>query len=178
MTSNQPKILAANGKRQFACSPAAVLVFIVNEKEEILLLAHPKRAGGWEVINGALEAGETILEGALREMREEVGPGIHARPLGTVHASSFHYDTAVEYMLSLGFLMAYEGGAIEPGDDMAGSAYRWWSVEALEAENVQLIVPPGEKWLFRRAVELYRLWKDDEVELQPRLFHPLKTKPK
>ena len=47
----------------------SVLAFVVNEKEEILLLAHPKREGGWEVVNGALEAGETVLEGALRETK-------------------------------------------------------------------------------------------------------------
>jgi 8-oxo-dGTP pyrophosphatase MutT (NUDIX family) len=169
MTANQPHILTADEKRRFACSPVAVVVFIVNEREEILLLAHPKRDGGWEVINGGLEAGETILEGALRETREEAGAGIQVRPLGTVHAWTFHYDKEVEHMISLGFLMAYEGGAVEPGDDMAGSAYRWWRVEELEDPDVRLIVPPGQKWLVRRAVELYRLWKAQDVELQPEL---------
>lgn len=178
MSGNQPYVLAANGKRRFACSPAAILVFIVNEREEILLLAHPKRGGRWEVVNGALEAGETVLEGALRETREEAGAGVRVRPLGTVHVSSFHYDEDVEYVLSLGYLMAYEGGAVEPGDDMAGSAYRWWSVEELENPDVHLVVPAGQKWLLGRAVELYRLWKEQEVELQPALFHPREVKPK
>jgi 8-oxo-dGTP diphosphatase len=178
MTSNQPYILAADGKRRFACSPVGILVFVVNEREEILLLAHPKRAGGWEVINGALEAGETILEGALRETREEAGKEIRVRPLGTVHASSFHYDKNVRYMLSLGYLMAYEGGAVEPGDDMVGSVYRWWSIEELENEDMHLIVPEGQKWLMERAVELYRLWQERDVELQPEPLHPRKITPK
>jgi 8-oxo-dGTP pyrophosphatase MutT (NUDIX family) len=178
MTTNQPYILAADGRRRFACSPVGILVFVVNEREEILLLAHPKRGGGWEVINGAMEAGETILEGALREMREEAGEGIQVRPLGTVHASSFHYDENVKYMLSLGYLMAYEGGAVEPGNDMAGSTYRWWSIEELENEDVHLIVPAEQEWLMKRAVELYRLWKEQDVELQPEPLHPRELKPK
>ena len=178
MTSNQPHILAADGKRRFACSPVGILVFVVNEREEILLLAHPKRKGGWEVINGALEAGETILEGALRETREEAGERLRVRPLGTVHASSFHYDENVKYMLSLGYLMAYEGGPVEPGDDMAGSAYRWWSIDELESKDVHLIVPEGQEWLMARAVELYRLWQERDVELQPEPLLPRKLKPK
>jgi 8-oxo-dGTP diphosphatase len=174
----QPHIMTADGRRQFACSPVAILVFIVNEREEVLLLSHPKRRDGWEVVNGALEAGETLLEGALRETREEAGEGVRVRPLGTVHVSSFHYDEKVAYMLSLGYLMAYEGGAVEPGSDMAGSLYRWWSVGELEEKGVRLIVPPGQMWLIKRAVELYRLWREREVELQPELSHPREAKPK
>jgi 8-oxo-dGTP diphosphatase len=151
---------------------------MVNDREEVLLHSHPKRQGGWEMVNGALEAGETLLEGALRETREEVGAGVRVRPLGTVHVSSFHYDESVEYMLSVSYLMAYEGGEIEPGSDMAGSAYRWWSLAELEEGAVRLIVPPGQKWLLERAVELYRLWRERDVELQPELPHPREAKPK
>jgi ADP-ribose pyrophosphatase YjhB (NUDIX family) len=166
MPSQQPYVTTVDGKRRFACSPVAVVVFIVNEREEVLLLAHPKREGGWEVVNGALEAGETVLEAALRETREEAGADIWIRPLGTVHVSTFHYDEKVQYMLSVGYLMAYEGGEVQPGDDMEGSEYRWWSLEELADEEVRIIIPPGGKWLIRRAVDLYRLWKE-EVVYQP-----------
>jgi 8-oxo-dGTP diphosphatase len=163
MPSQQPYVTTVDGKRRFACSPVAVLVFIVNEREEVLLLAHPKREGGWEVVNGALEAGETVLEAALRETREEVGTDIWIHPLGTVHVSTFHYDEEVQYMLSVGYLMGYEGGEVEPGDDMEGSEYRWWSLEELADEAVRIIIPPGGKWLIRRAVDLYRLWRGEVV---------------
>lgn len=163
MPSQQPYVTTVDGKRRFACSPVAVLVFIVNEREEVLLLAHPKRKGGWEVVNGALEAGETVLEAALRETREEVGPDIQIHPLGTVHVSTFHYDQKVQYMLSVGYLMAYESGEVQPGDDMEGSEYRWWSLEELTGEELRLIIPPGGKWLIGRAVDLYRLWREEVV---------------
>ena len=42
--------------------------------------------GRSKLSGGALEAQETILEGTLRETREEVGQGVKIRPLGTVHA--------------------------------------------------------------------------------------------
>jgi 8-oxo-dGTP pyrophosphatase MutT (NUDIX family) len=169
MPNPQPYVTTVDEKRSFACFPAAVLVLIVNEKEEILLLSHPERKGRWEVVNGAMEAGETVLEGALREAREEIGENARIRPLGVVHASTFHYDEAVQYMLSLCYLMAYEGGAIRPGDDMRGSEHRWWSLGELAEKSVRLIVPPGQKWLVGRAVELYRLWKEQDVALYPGL---------
>jgi ADP-ribose pyrophosphatase YjhB (NUDIX family) len=169
MSSQQPYLTTVDGKRSFACFPAAVLVFVVNEKEEILLLSHPQRKGRWEVVNGALEAGETVLEGALREAREEIGENARVRPLGVVHASTFHYDEAVQFVISVCYLMAYEGGEVRPGDDMLGSEHRWWSLGELAEKSVRLIVPPGQKWLVGRAVELYRLWKDQDVVLDPGL---------
>ena len=177
MPGQQPYITTASGKRQFACSPVAVMVFLVNKQEQVLLLAHPDREGGWEPVSGGLEAGETVLDGALREMREEVGEEVRAQPLGIVHVWNFHYDENVRYMISVGYLMAYEGGEIHPGDDMAGSRYRWWGLDEMKAEKVKVLVPPEGRW-FDRAVELYRLWRGREMELQPDLSGSAAKKPK
>jgi 8-oxo-dGTP pyrophosphatase MutT (NUDIX family) len=167
--SQQPTITDVSGIRQFACSAVAVVIFIVNEEEKFLMLSSPPKRNeedGWETISGALEAGETILEGALREVREEIGPHVRVRPLGIVHAYSFHYDENVKFMISICCLMAYEGGKVQPGDDMEGSRYRWWSLEELEDENVPIVVPTNRKWLLRRTIELYRLWGDSPTDLQ------------
>lgn len=174
----QPYITTADEKRRFACSPAAILVFIVNEQEEILLLAHPKRGGSWEVVNGALEAQETIVEGALRETREEIGEEVQVRPLGTVHIWTFHYDERVRYMISVGYLMAYDGGSVKPGDDMAGSRYRWWSIDELAEKNVKILIPPEGEWIIERAIECYRMWKGKKVVLQSELVVPREIKAK
>jgi ADP-ribose pyrophosphatase YjhB (NUDIX family) len=121
-------------------------------------------------VNGGLAAGETLLEGALREVREEAGPRVRVRPLGVVHAFTFRYDANLPFMLAIDFLFAYEGGAVEPGDDMAGGAYRWWGLEELRAERPRLAVPAAEQlWLLERAVELYRLWRDRPL---PAIPHP------
>jgi ADP-ribose pyrophosphatase YjhB (NUDIX family) len=176
MPNQQPLVTAANGRRTFSCSAAAVLGFIVDPEERILLLAHPLRKGEWEVVNGALDANETVLEGVLREVHEEAGPAVQVRPLGIVHAYTFRYDDNVQYMLTLCYLLAYQGGQVEPGDDMLGSRYRWWSLDEIAAPQVRLIVPRDQKWLLARAVECYRLWKDQVVDLQPALDPAARTK--
>ena len=156
MPGQQPAVTDSEGRR-FACFPVAVLVFIVDEAERILFLSHPEQRDAWQIVKGALEAGETILEGALRETREEVGPDVQVRPLGTVHASTAQDSDA--RAIGLFYLMAYEGGQIQPGDDMRGSQFRWWNLKELETESVEIVVP-SEKWIVERAVELYRLWKE------------------
>ena len=171
MLEKKITIETANGKGRFTCSPAALLVFIVNENNEILLLSHPKRKNTWEVVNGVYEGGETLLDGALRETYEEVGSEIRVRPLGTIHAYSFHYDPNIQHMISVCFLFSYEGGDIVPGDDMDGSEYRWWKWDDIVEEDVVISVPPGRKWIIKRAIDLYAHWKDmDDIELQPELL--------
>jgi ADP-ribose pyrophosphatase YjhB (NUDIX family) len=168
MANQQPTITTSNGKRHFACSAVALQALVVSPEERILLLSSPTRnqGGSWQVVSGALEAGETILEGTLRETREEVGSDVRIRPLGTVHVQTFKYDDVVQYMIAIYYLLAYESGEVRPGDDMRGSQFRWWSLAELADESVKIDVPPDQKWIFRRAVELYRLWQDQTVELQ------------
>ena len=165
MPPQQPIITDASGNRLFSCSMVGVLAIIVNESEQILLLSPPNKAGVWKVVSGALEAKETILEGTLRETREEAGQGVTVSPLGTVHVETFHYDQSVQYGVGVYYLLAYEGGEIQPGDDMRGSQFRWWHMEALMGEGVKISLPP-QKWILRRAIELYRLWKWQDVNLQ------------
>lgn len=167
MPNQQPIILDSTGKSQFACSAVAVSSIIVNQKGEVLLLSSPikNKDGGWQVISGALEAQETVLEGTLREIAEEVGEEVRVRPLGAVHVHSFDYDEKVKYMVGIYYLHAYEGGPIQPGDDMRASQFRWWSIEDLAANNVELDIPPKRTWILQRAVELYHFWKDREDHL-------------
>src|SRR5438309_457569 len=73
MEPDRPHAIAASSGRWFATFPAAVVVPIVNPQEELLLLESQRRAGLWEPVNGAVEEGETLLEAALREVREEAG---------------------------------------------------------------------------------------------------------
>jgi len=177
MPNQQPIISDASGRRSFACSAAGLLAFIVNDREEILLLSNPKRNGKWEVVIGALDGSETILEGVLREIREEAGPAIRVRPLGTLHAYTFRYDDDVQYMISIAYLLAYEGGEVLAGDDMADSEIQWMSLAELESGEVDIIVPQAQSWLFRRALDLYRLWKDAaDVMLQPHLDETTRNK--
>ncbi|HET9907111.1 MAG TPA: NUDIX hydrolase [Anaerolineales bacterium] len=107
----------------------AIQAIIINQDQQVLLLSSPTRKQGWQVVSGALKAGETLLAGTLREVYEELGKNIQVRPLGTVHIETFHYDEQVRFMVSSYYLFAYQGGRIIPGDDMKGSKHRWWSMK-------------------------------------------------
>ncbi|MEM7125332.1 MAG: NUDIX hydrolase [Chloroflexota bacterium] len=170
MSNQQPIVTTAGSSpRQFVASAVAVQAIIINQAEEILLLSSPSRKQGWQLVSGALEAGETLLSGTLREVYEELGMNIKVRPLGNVHAETFHYDERVQYMLGTYYLFAYQGGEIIPGDDMIGSEFRWWPLTDLE-EDTQEFHVTAKPWMLKRAVELYRLWVDQpEVPLQSAL---------
>lgn len=162
----RPRLVSADGRRTFAYFPAAVLVYVVDDGGRVLLLSD-RDSEAWEVVSGALEADETVLDGALREAREELGSAVRLRPLGPVHVASIHYDAKIRDMIDIGYLFAYEGGEIVPGDDAAGFAFRWWTLDELAKDDVRVVVPHDQKWLFPRAVELHRLWRDTDHPMQP-----------
>lgn len=159
MERDRAHTIAAASGRSFATFPAAVVVPIVNRRGELLLLESPRRPGWWEPVNGAVDDGEALLGAALREVREEAGPDLQVRPLGVVHASTFAYDVRMQRMISVVYLMAHEGGAAVPGDDMRGSRVRWATLDAIEADGLRLLPPLDQTWLRRRAVDLFRLWE-------------------
>lgn len=161
MEADRRRPITALSGRLFATFPAAVVVPIVSPQEEFLLLESPRRPGRWEPVNGAVDEGETLLEAALREAREEAGSELQVRPLGVVHASTFAYDARVERMISVVYLMAHEGGAATPGDDMRGSRIRWVTLDAIESDGLRLLPPFDMRWLRQRTLNLFRLWKQE-----------------
>ncbi len=138
MATSRPYVTSEGPRfRRFAAFPVAVQAILVNSAVRFLLLLNPAGDQGWQVVSGALEAGETILDGTLREVYEELGPGIRVRPMGTVHLESFQYDSRVRFMLGSYYLFLYQGGPIHPGDDMRGSNFRWWSLPELQTQALQ-----------------------------------------
>lgn len=53
--------------------PVSVLVVIFTADLEVLLLERADHPGYWQSVTGSREAGETLLDTALREVREETG---------------------------------------------------------------------------------------------------------
>jgi hypothetical protein len=98
---------------------------------------------------------------------------IQVRPLTVLHSQSFHYDDNVRFMVGINYLLRYESGEIVPGDDMTGSDFCWWGLDelgtALASQTITLH-KSTHLWQLRRAVQLYRLLRDEWVEtavLQP-----------
>jgi 8-oxo-dGTP pyrophosphatase MutT (NUDIX family) len=169
-------VITAKSGRKFAGHAAALIAFIINQDERFLMLAHPKRPDKWEPVNGAYDAGETILEGMMREIGEEAGQFIQVRPLTAVHTYNFRYDDEVSKVISVIFLFEYLSGEVFPDDDMAGSEIKWMSLDDIHSGNYEIIVPSQQLWVYDRAVQFYRLLKDaPEVNLQPN-YEGLKNK--
>lgn len=161
----QPELVGQNGRR-FPGFAAAVLVFIIDPAtHRFLLLSSPAKRGrpGWEVVNGGLEAGESLLDGVRREVAEEAGPAVRVSVLGSVHSWTWRYDDAVTHMLSLAFVASYLGGEVVPGDDMAGSSVWWASLDDLRAMSPPVALIPEDLWIFERALECFDLWVDGPV---------------
>jgi len=170
-------VTTMDGRRDFALFPAAVLVYVVDGDGRFLLLSKPDGRGRWEVVNGGLEAGETVVEGALRETGEEAGPDVRVRPLGVFHGTSFHYDERVTHMLSIFYLMDYLGGEPRPGDVMQGADWRFCPLDDLRRMQDDLVVPSDGLWSFERALTVVSAWRaQGEVPLQRDLSGPIVNK--
>jgi len=64
--------------------PESVLVLIVSADGRVLLLQRHHPADFWQSVTGSLEAGETPVDTALREVHEETGIDIAAEGLTLV----------------------------------------------------------------------------------------------
>ncbi len=156
-----PKLNAENG-REFTCFPAAILVLVVNDVDEVLLFS--KEAGRWAVIAGGVEDNETILDAALRELREEAGANVNVLPIGVSHAHTFHYDDSTRNMISIYYVFRYKGGEVVPGDDMSGARYAWKSMKSLDES--ELLIPEGQKWILERAVSFASTFDTQKADLE------------
>jgi 8-oxo-dGTP diphosphatase len=114
----------------------ANLCFIV--KEERVLLIRKKRGLGAGKINGPggkLEPGETALEAALREVREEIG----VTPLAVEERGILHFQFVDGYSLHCAVFVAqdYEG-------------------ELCETDEATPF------WVAREDVPYHEMWEDDQ----------------
>ena len=158
-----PRRITSVAGRKFAMFPAAVGAFILNDAEEFLLL-RPIGTDIWYIPNGALESGESPLEGISRELGEELGSGFLFRPLGPLHVSAFDYDENVTNVLSVQFVVQYLGGEPVPSDDMLDAEFRWFRANEIETNDAVWVPRDWDLNLFPRALELFRLWKTHDAE--------------
>ena len=104
---------------------AVLAVVLRGEKALIVQRAQQPNAGRWGFPGGVLELGETVAEGAMRELLEETG--IAAKPAGIldVHDAitrdaegrvQFHY-------LLIAVRGLWQSGEGEPADDAAACAW-------------------------------------------------------
>ena len=113
------------GRNEFPRICPAVIVIITDDQNRILL-AHNKRfrAGLYSHISGFNEAGETLEETVVREIREEVN--IDVRDIVYVKSQAWPFPNS----LMLGFKARYASGEISPDGDEIEDA-RWFTMNNL-----------------------------------------------
>jgi 8-oxo-dGTP diphosphatase len=119
----------------------ATLLFVLDTEAQQVLLIEKKRGLGAGKINGPggrLEAGETPLQAAIRETREEIG----ITPLAPVLMGelSFQFKDGYSLFCSVFSSTDYEGAPIETN----------------EAKPI---------WVSQNAIPYDRMWKDDALWL-------------
>jgi mutator protein MutT len=93
-------------------------------------------AGQWSLPGGSLEVGETLAEGAARELREETGLDVEIGPVIEVFDRILRdEDGRVRYHFVLvDYLCRPVGGSLEAGDDVSDA--EWVSVDALSPYGI------------------------------------------
>jgi ADP-ribose pyrophosphatase YjhB (NUDIX family) len=113
--------------RRYPDRPIVAVLAVVLRGEEALIVqrAQQPNAGRWGFPGGVLELGETVAEGAMRELLEETG--IVAKPAGIldVHdAITRDADGRVQFhYLLIAVRGIWQSGEGEPNDDAAACAW-------------------------------------------------------
>ena len=119
---------------------AGATVLILDGDDQLLMLRRTDN-GCWGVPGGVMELGESILDTAKRETKEEIGIEIKDLELfGVYSGPELHYlypDGAEVYNLSVVYLIRGFDGEIKLNRD-EHSEYRFFDIRALPTE----ISPP------------------------------------
>jgi 8-oxo-dGTP diphosphatase len=123
---HQPEPVAI--RREYPLAPlVGVAAAVFNEQGEVLLVerGRPPSQGQWGLPGGLLDLGETLAEGAHREVREECGIEIEIVGLADVF-EPIQRDEAgrVQYhFVVVDFWARYLAGQLAPADDAAAVAW-------------------------------------------------------
>ena len=144
---------------------ATARIILIDEENRIFLLkthfdpevALPPR---WLTPGGAIDAGESTLEAAVRELREETGMVIDSKVLGEpVLVASGRWDWAdgLNYHTYTDTIYELKVQSFEP--DTSGFTqdelrdileYRWWTIEEIMKSQETLAPHELKDWLMER----------------------------
>lgn len=120
--------------RLYPDRPVVGVGVVVWRGSEVLLIrrGRPPRLGQWSLPGGAQQVGETLVEGAAREVREETGLELlDLRLITTLDLIEKDPDGRVRYHYTLVDFTAEAGpGVLIAGDDAAAAA--WFALDALD----------------------------------------------
>ena len=122
------------------------------ELEILLMRRSPGRIlpGLWQCVSGSLEAGESVTDGALRELSEETGYGSeHIRGFYDLDQVNQFHEPSVGAIVTSAIFAVRVGPAAEPTLSHEHDAMRWVSPD----EALELAVWPAYRESIHRIVE-------------------------
>jgi 8-oxo-dGTP diphosphatase len=135
--------------REYPPYPLTSCHVLVREGNRILLVqrARPPFQGYWSLPGGGLELGETVEQGAIREVREETGLEVElTRFLGFRNAIERDSDERVRWHYTIFYFDGQVvGGSLCPGDDAAG--VKWVSLPEVKQHQITDTVEACLQWL-------------------------------
>lgn len=104
--------------------PTTAVVF-ENKKGEILLVkrARPPKKGWWDLPGGFVAYNETFEEGAIREIKEELGILISKPRYINSHYNLYLYKGIYYHTLSVNFAAKLPKGKMIPKDDVSSMRF-------------------------------------------------------
>lgn len=134
----------------------AVDALVVNSRGEILMIESPRR--GWEFPGGQVEAGESLQQALIREVREETGAEVRMEQLVGV------YQNVRTQIVMLGFLCSYLGGELKTSSESL--AVEWVARESvLERITVPFIWQRMKDKLDFSGQVIYRAYRMERGDL-------------
>ncbi|MDD5035960.1 MAG: NUDIX domain-containing protein [Methylococcaceae bacterium] len=128
-----------------------VSAIVFDGRERVLLIRRgkPPALGQWHVPGGKLEAGESLVEGCRREVKEETGVEVSIGPIMAVverRQEGFHY-LIVDF---LAHLIDPDRNDILPADDASAAAW------VAETELADYPIAEGLLPILQRAIRAHR----------------------
>jgi 8-oxo-dGTP pyrophosphatase MutT (NUDIX family) len=115
--------------------PYEVLVFVRREEEFLVLHRSERQGAFWHSVSGGVELGESAIEAAERELREETG--LEAEPAATGDVFTYVPDAQSPYAgigtVRVDCFVAEAPADWEPALDWEHDDYRWCGLDEAAA---------------------------------------------
>jgi 8-oxo-dGTP diphosphatase len=124
--TTEPIVATGKGGRRYPDRPIVGVLAVVIRGDRVLVVrrANPPLSGRWGFPGGVLELGETVVQGAMRELLEETGVKAEAvGPLTVIDTIDHDGEGRVRYHYTLVAVIAHwrsgEGVAGDDADEVA-----------------------------------------------------------
>ena len=141
-------------KKEKSCG--AIVFYLKDNKEQILLIKHAN-SGHWSFPKGHVEAGETEVATALREIKEETGINVS---IDTRFREVVTYSPKKDVLKDVVYFFATSEEYETFNQEEEVSDIKWVDLSSV----VNCVSYKNDKALLRKAIDFYSLHKEDYVK--------------